>query len=199
MSTNTYNIIHPVYQDPNTYNIEDIKIDFFKSYKIEYNEIYTNKSYDFAPLLNTNGILLKTEFNRKDPLTYIKIKSRDDNADIWLYQVGKHLSFSKIRDGLYSTVPPLTLWIEYPREGEFYLYTLNGFNVESVMKKKLDGKTNISFLNYKEINDQIYMRWSDNVNDATKFHYKKILWSDEGWIKLEDKAKQRQILSGNKH
>ena len=65
MSNNVYNVYHRVPLDPNTYNITDLPIQFLRTYKKEYNEIFTNQSYNYKPLLNTDGMYQLTEFVKK--------------------------------------------------------------------------------------------------------------------------------------
>ena len=190
MSDNVHNINVPVPQDPNTYNIEDLKIEFLKTYKIEYNEFLLNRLYSYAPLADTDGSYQKTEFMRKDPLTFVKLKGKD----VWLHEINNKLFFDKIKSDLYTTKDPLVLWIEYPRENECYLYTLRGYGQEHIIKKTYDKLTNIAYLNYKQVGDQIYMNWVDDVNSASKFHFRKIHWGEISWIKLHDKKIQRKLL-----
>lgn len=194
MSSNIYNINVPVPQDPNTYHINDIKIQFLKDYKKEYNEVLTSKSYQYAPLLNTSGIYQVVEFNYKDSNGYIKLKDKD----MWLYEIDDNLFFDQIKQGLYSVKQPLPIWFQYPREREFIVYKLLGYSVEAVVKKEYDYQYNIAYLHYKEINGKIFMKWTKNVNDATKFHFDTIKWADVSWFKLQDKERQRELLSGNK-
>jgi hypothetical protein len=195
MSDSTYNIIVPVPQDPNTYSVNDIQIEFVKDYKLQYNEIYTNMTYSYAPLLNTDGVYPVVEFTRKDPNGYIKLKGKD----LFLHQRGDQLFFDIIRDGLFSARQPLVLFFEYVREGEFIIYTLAGPQLNALMKTVNDGVSNVKYLHYAEKNGKIFMNWQSNVNNATKMHYNRINWSEFGWIKAQDKEAQRKIKNSNKY
>lgn len=192
MSDNIHNLMVSVPMDPNTVHIPDLKIEFLKDFNKEYNEIFINKTYSFAPLLNTNGVYPKVEFERKDPFGYIKLK----NSNLWLHDENNRLFFDYIREGDFTYRQPLVLWFQYVRERECILFKYLGYNVESTIKKKYDKLTNIAYLNYKEINGKTYVKWVDNINDATKFSYDKIKWNELGWIKLYDKPKQNKLLSG---
>jgi hypothetical protein len=194
MSSDTYNIIVPVPNDPNSYHINDLNIEFLKGYKKEYNEIFTNKNYRYAPLLNTHNVYPVVEFSYKDPNGYIKKK----DSDLWLHEIDGNLLFDHLKPGLFTTRQPLVLWFQYTREREFIVYKLLGYNVEALVKKTYDHQQNIAYLNYRQDGDKIFMRWTRNVNAASKWRYDKIKWNEIGWIKLQSKQKQRELLDGNK-
>ncbi|QKF94536.1 hypothetical protein QKU48_gp1078 [Fadolivirus algeromassiliense] len=193
MSDNIHNVMIPVPMDPNTVHIPSLSIEFLKDFKKEYNEIFTNKPYTFAPLLNTHDVYPMVEFERKDLFGYIKLK----NSDLWLHEDGNNLVFDRIKCGEFTERQPLVLWFEYIREREIIAFKYLGYNVESTIKKKYDKLMNIVYLNYKEDNGKIYIRWVDNRNDATKFAYDKIKWNEWGWIRLHNKPKQYDLLGGN--
>ena len=190
MSNNIYNNIIPVPQDPNTVHVETAKVEFMRDYILEYNEVFPNKGYSYEPLLNTNGVFPKVEFTRKDPLGYMKIKG----ANLWLHENGK-LYFDYIRQSDFYYRQPLVLWFEYVRERECIAYRYRGYGVEKVMKKIYDNQTNVLYINYKEENGRIVVKWVEDRGDATKFVFDKIKWNELGWIKLHDKDVQKQLLS----
>jgi hypothetical protein len=95
---------------------------------------------------------------------------------------------------LYDIKQPLTVWFQYPREREFIVYKLLGYSVEAVVKKQYDKEYNIAYLNYLEVNNKIYMKWTRNVNEATKFHFDKIKWNEISWINFGDKDKPQTAL-----
>jgi len=189
MSTNIFNTIVPVPPDPNTYFIDDLHIEFKKTYKKDYNEYSPNKLYSFMPLLNTNNIYLPVEFNRKNSVGYIKLKDRD----LWLQDDDKKIYFDIIRFQDFDYKQPKIIWFQYTREQELIIYKLLGYHIESTLKKDFDKLTNIAYLNYKQDNNKIYIKWVDDVNDATKFIYDKIKWSQMSWIKLYDKKTQNKL------
>jgi len=194
MSNNIFNIEIPVPIDPNSYRIDDLKIEFMTSFKKEYNEIMLNRTYQFQPLQNTDGVYQKAEFQRKPPFTYLKIK----NKELWLHQDHKNSNlffFDKIRCDDFTYKQPFVVWLQYTREGEFIVYRLLGYGLDSVIKRVHDKLTNIEYLNYNQNNDKINIKWVDDVNLATKFYYKKVKWNEFSWIKLYSKEQQNQLLS----
>ena len=194
MSNNVFNIEIPVPIDPNSYRIDDLKIEFMTSFKKEYNEIMLNRMYQFQPLQNTDDVYLKAEFQRKPPLAYIKMK----NNELWFHQDPKRANlffFDKIRCGDFAPRQPFVIWFEYTREGEFIVYRLLGYGLDNVIKRVHDKLTNIEYLNYNQENDKINIKWVNDVNLATKFYYKKVKWNEFSWIKLYNKEKQNQLLS----
>lgn len=192
MSDNIHNIIVPVPPDPNTIHIPSAQVEFLKNFTKEYNEIFINKTYSFSPLLNTNGVYPKVEFPRKDHFGYMKLK----DSELWLHDENNRLFFDYIRKGDFTKRQPLPLWFEYVRERECIAFKFLGHNVESTIKKKYDKFMNMAYLNYKEINGKIFLKWVENRNDATKFVYDKIKWNEFGWIKLYDKDIQHKLLEG---
>lgn len=191
MSDNIYNNIVPVPFDKNTYIVKDLKIEFMIGYKKEYNEFLTNRIYSYEPLLNTDGAYPIVEFERKYPNGYIKLKNRD----LWLYEKDNKVYFDFIKCGDFTDKQPMVIWFEYVREREVIIYKYLGYNVESVMKKTYDKLTNLAYMNYKQVDDKIYINWVDDINNATKFSYDKIKWNEISWIKLHDKETQNKLLS----
>jgi hypothetical protein len=201
MSNNIYNITYRVPLDWNTYKISDMPVQFLRTFKKEYNEIFTNQFYNYDRLLNTDGVYQSTEFVRKDPITYIKLKDSDN----WLYENVKgvvggkgmvsELFFDKIRMGDYDYLQPLVLWIDYVREGEIVLSKLLGYNAERMTKTVYDGYNNVVYIKYEQQGDKIKFSWVNNINQATKFLYDRFNWDDYGWIKLESRDRQDQLLS----
>ena len=189
MSDNNFNTIVSVPPDPNTYFIDDLKIEFKKTYKKEYNEINSNRLYKFMPLYNTNNIYLPVEFSRKDTVGYIKLKDKE----LWFQDDGKNIYFDVIRFGDYNYKQPKIIWFQYTREQELIVFKFLGSGVESILKKEYNGLTNMSYLNYSQDKDKVYMKWVDDVNDATKFIYDKIKWDQMSWIKLYDTTAQKKF------
>lgn len=204
MSNNIYNITYRVSLDPNTYIIRDMPVQFLRSFEKEYNEIFTNQYYSYDRLLNTDGAYQLTEFVRKDPVTYIKMKDKD----LWLYEdlngivdgdggagIVTKLYFDKIQMGYFAKRQPLNLMIDYTREGEIVLYKLLGYNAERMYKTIYDGFTNVVYIKYEQDGEKLNFTWVKNVNQATKFLYDRFAWDDFGWIKLESRKRQDELLS----
>lgn len=198
MSNNIYNR-DPL--GPNSYYVSELPVQFLRTFKKEYNEVFTNKYYNYERLLNTDGVYQLTEFVRKDTVTLIKLKDKD----VWLYEDVKgmiggpgmiiRLYFDKITMGQYDYNQPLVLSIDYLREGEFVLYKLLGYNAERMTKTVYDGYNNVVYIKYEQQGNKISFSWVDNLEQATKFFYDRFNWVDYGWIKLESKQKQNELLS----
>ena len=193
MSNNIHNVIVPVPFDKNTYAIKDLNIEFMIGFKKDYNEFLTNKLYNYQPLVDTDGAYPKVEFERKYPMGYIKLKNRD----LWLHEKDNNVFFDVIKCDVFTEKQPMVIWFEYVREREVIAYKYLGHGIESIIKKTYDKLTNISYLNYKQVGDQIYINWVNNINDATKFSYDKIKWNEFSWIKLHGKDTQKQLLAGD--
>lgn len=193
MSNNIYNVMIPVPLDENRYKIDDLIIEFMTDFRKEYNEIMTNRSYNFQPLLNTDGVYQKADFLRKTPFGYIKLKGKD----LWLYEnpYNRKLVFTPIQCGLYTEKQPYVFWFDYTREGEFIVYKYQGYGLENVIKKTDWGFTNVEYLNYSQKNNQVYVKWVNDINLATKFYYDKIKWNEFSWIKIPNKNKKEKLLS----
>lgn len=167
---NTFNNKNIIISDPNTFSIDTINIEFLKSIEKEVNIELPNKSYTFYPLYGTNDIYPKIEFNRKDSVGYIKQK----NSSKWFYD--DEVDFDYLKQSLFTVKRPRVVWFTYPREGEFIVQKYIGQNIEGVMK--IDNNT--LYLVYSHNG----LKWSSNINDATKFVFDKIKWSSFSWIKL---------------
>jgi len=204
MSSNVYNVYYRVPFDANTYYISDMPVQFLRSHEKEYNEVFSNQYYNFDRLLNTDGAYQLTEFTRKDPNTYVKLKDKD----MWLYEDMKgvidgsggagivtKLYFDKITMGDYNYNQPLVLFIDYIREGEIVLYKLLGYNAERMYRTIYDGYSNVVYIKYEQHGDKIKFSWVNDIQLATKFLYDKFTWSDYSWFKLESRKRQNELLS----
>ena len=49
MSDDIYNVVVPVPMDANTFSMNEIKIEFVKDIKREYNEFLLNRFYNYQP------------------------------------------------------------------------------------------------------------------------------------------------------
>lgn len=190
MSNNIYNIIYKVPTDPNTYHLKDIPIEFIKDYQKEHNPILPNMSYNFQTLDHTNNTYPKVEFQRKDPVGYIKLK----NSSKWFYEDKSDFDF--IRCGNFASLQPIVVWFEYVRENEVIAYKLVSNDIKRKNRdyqSKEQSFSNVKYLHYEYKNNQVKLSWVNNINLATKFIYEKVKWSDEGWIKLLTKE-ERKLL-----
>lgn len=193
MSTNVFDTYVFASPDKNTYNIDDLNIDFLIGFKKEYNEFSLNRFYDYRPLDNTYGVYPKVEFDRKYPMGYIKMKDKD----LWLYEKNNKLYFDLITCGDFTEEPPLVVWFDYPKEGQVVVFKYLGYGLESIIKRTTDKITNLIYMNYTQNGNNVRINWVNNVNDATKFVYKQIRWNDMTWIKLHNKDTQNKLLSGS--
>jgi hypothetical protein len=183
MSTNTFNLMVTVPADPNTYKMDDLFIEFPKSYKKEYNEMQPNVSYSFNFLYGTNDIYPMVEFRRKDSMGYIKMK----NKDLWFNDDEKKgVYFDIIQCGEFSYNQPKVIWFQYPRESEVIIFKYLGYGLDSIIKERVRGITNVMYLSYKQDSKNVYLTWVPDIDDATKFIYDTIKWNELGWIKLND-------------
>ena len=184
-------VVKPVKKE-NVYNIDDIKIEFMKDFHREYNEFLPNKTYDFYPIENTHGAFPKVEFDRKDPIAYIKLKGKD----LWLYINNNGPYFDLVPFEDFTFKQPFVVWFEYPIENEVLVCRYLGYGLDSTIKTIYDKVTNIRYLDYKEVGDKIYINWVENVADATTFNFNKIVWvdtdPDNAYIKPKVKPKPKK-------
>lgn len=162
----------PINEIDNTTNINDIKIEFVKSYHKENNENNMNQFYDFYPLADTDKIYPLVEFRRKDPLGYIKIRGND----LFLHRDNK---LSLISGECPYVTQPLVIWFSYLYERIFVVYRFYGQGLNNIYKKR--DPQNFYYLNYKEDDKKIYIKWTKSLEDATKFQYSEIIWSQVRW------------------
>ena len=170
----------------NIFNVNNLHISFKKHYILEYNEFRINSFYDYSPIYNNkkiidDGTFLNTEFNRRDRLTYIKLK------DKWLYKMNKKLYFSKINCRLFSRHQPLVFWIEYLKDNQFILSVFEGRGLDNITQNNVVRIDNNQFLIYNFINNKIEIKFVDDINYATRFVFSKPLWNEFSWIKLKEK------------
>lgn len=179
MSTNTYNIMSPVIVDPNRYKLSDLKIEFKKDFKKSYNILQNTGSYtDYTLIPNTNNIYLPTEIEKNDPVSYIKLKDKD----LWLHMDdSNNFFFDKIRMGDYYYRKPLIVWFNYNKGDEMVMYKYFGKGLPHINETKNEGISNIMYINYKQVNNDIYMKWVYNINDATKIITEKVQPSECMW------------------
>ena len=116
-----------------------------------------------------------------------------DILSLKIKNYGFNIYFDVIRFGDYDYKQPKIIWFQYTREQELIVFKFLGSGVESILKKEYNGLTNMSYLNYSQDKDKVYMKWVDDVNDATKFIYDKIKWDQMSWIKLYDTTAQKKF------
>ena len=144
-------------------DIDKIKIEFKKHYKKESLDISPSVYYNFYPVVAPYKKIYKNvEFTRKDALGYIKLRG----WDYFLYDN----EFQKVHcdEKGFTHKQPQLVWIQYLREPTFVVYKTIGY-----------ANVIMEFLVYKEIDDTIKINWSQNINDATVFHFEYVLWSQK--------------------
>ncbi len=176
----------------NKYMIDDLKITFCKSTKLEYNETWLNMFYDYQPIHNTNGIYPKVQFNRRDSNGYIKL----NGSNKWLYydEPSKQSFWSETSDRYFE---PLFVWFNYSPVREITVKRYLGKNVEGVMENIYEQLYNTKFLKYVQTPTQIKVSWVDTEKDATKFYYDEVLWSDVSWNKTLSLDQQHKLLENS--
>lgn len=190
MSSNVYNAISPILVDPNRYILSDLKIEFKKSFLKSYNELPNTQSYiEYNLISNTNDIYLPTEINKNDSVSYIKLKGKD----LWLHMdANNNFYFDIIRKQDFYYRQPLVIWFLYNKGDEMIMYKYFGEWIAKVNEVKNEGISNMMYINYKQINDDIYINWTNNINDATKIITEKVQPSDYMW-------KTKVTIERNKH
>jgi len=148
-------------------SVNNLNISFVKSFT-KHNFIFPENSFkDFTPFYTNHNCKNYdiTNFNKKDPLTYLKFKCHN----LWLYEnYDGSLGFDFLRrnyNGFSDYIQPLVLFIHYINESNFILYTHRNF-----------GNPNLLYLVYYEItiNDYIHfiINWSSDYTHATVFNFK---------------------------
>ena len=190
MSTNIYNIMSPVLVDTNRYKISDLKIEFKKSFLKSYNSIENTQSYiEYNLIPNTNDIYLPTEISKYDSVSYIKLKGKD----LWLHtDSNNNFFFDKIRKEDFYYRQPLVVWFNYNKGDEMVMYKNFGKGLSKINETKNEGISNIMYINYKQINNDIYMDWVYNINDATKIITEKITPAEYVWS-------TKVVINKNRH
>lgn len=128
-----YNYKYKYNYSPNylTYNINNIKIEFVKSFLKEYADNSTNTLYNYAPLINPNNKFLPVEFTRFDPIGYIKLKHRE----LWVYENDiNNLYFHTLKKGLFWWDAPNVIWFDYNTIDTFIVYKFKGYGLMSLME-----------------------------------------------------------------
>lgn len=162
---------------PNVYRVKDLAIEFVKDFKTD-NKHQVNVFNDYGPLLDTSDNYLPTEFSRRDPVTYIKIKGED----LWLYEKDQQLYFDRIESDLfYKYRQPYVLWLNYLGENTFILYKQLGYGLNNVMGHIYNRNSNVIYVNYTQHNGRISMRWTTDIRFATRFVYDFITWDQFDW------------------
>lgn len=192
MSTNIYNIMSPPLMDPNRYKISDLKIEFKKSFLKSYNDIPNTQSYILYNLVpNTNDIYLPTEISRYDSTTYIKLKDKD----LWLHtDSNNNFFFDVIREEDFYYRQPLVVWFKYNKADEMVMYKYFGKGLSKINDMVNEGISNIMYINYKQINNDIYMNWVYDINLATKIITERVQPSESMWTKQVVIDKNRHSL-----
>jgi hypothetical protein len=165
--------------DLNRYQLNDMDIEFKKSYIKSYNEESNTQSYlEYGLIPNTNNIFLPTETNRKDSVTYIKLKDKD----LWLHMDDNNkFFFDIIRKQDFYYRQPLAIWLKYNKGNEMLMFKYFGKGLNRVNDIINEGISNIMYINYKQKDGKIYMEWTYDINKATKIIGNKIDRSEYVW------------------
>lgn len=190
MSNNIFNVMSPIMVDLNRYQLNDMDIEFKKSYIKSYNEESNTQSYvEYGLIPNTNNIFLPTETNRKDSVTYIKLKGKD----LWLHMDDNNkFFFDIIRKQDFYYRQPLTIWLKYNKGNEMLMFKYFGKGLNRVNDIINEGISNIMYINYKQEKGKIFMEWTYDINKATKIIGDKIDRSEYVW-------KTKVIIDKHKH
>lgn len=190
MSNNIFNVMSPIMIDLNRYQLNDMDIEFKKSYIKSYNEESNTQSYvEYGLIPNTNNIFLPTETNRKDSVTYIKLKGKD----LWLHMDDNNkFFFDIIRKQDFYYRQPLTIWLKYNKGNEMLMFKYFGKGLNRVNDIINEGISNIMYINYKQEQGKIFMEWTYDINKATKIIGDKIDRSEYVW-------KTKVIIDKHKH
>jgi hypothetical protein len=169
----------PVLVDLNRYKLGDLQIEFKKSFIKSYNTLPNTQSYiGYSLLPNTNDIYLPTEINRNDSTSYIKLKGRD----LWLHtDNNNNFYFDIIRKESFYYRQPLVVWFQYNKGEEMIMRKFFGKGLYSNSDIINGGINNIMYINYKQLNGQIYMNWTKDINSATKIIIEKPTSADAMW------------------
>lgn len=190
MSNNIFNVMSPIMVDLNRYQLNDMDIEFKKSYIKSYNEESNTQSYvEYGLIPNTNNIFLPTETNRKDSVTYIKLKGKD----LWLHMDDNNkFFFDIIRKQDFYYRQPLTIWLKYNKGNEMLMFKYFGKGLNRVNDIINEGISNIMYINYKQEKGKIFMEWTYDINKATKIIGNKIDRSEYVW-------KTKVVIDKHKH
>lgn len=139
----------------------NINIEFIKSIDKEIIHMPNNSYFNYS-LFDTDflyGKFPKTEFNRQDQLTYIKLK----NNNVFLYyDKKKKFHFLPIHHNKKKTFfindQPLVFWIKYLEHPVFILYIIDPDNYNI-----------INYIVYT--NHNLTFKFDTNVNNATHFQF----------------------------
>jgi len=153
-------------------DVNAINIMFCKDYKKELDVYLKNAYLNYAPINSNinNRLYKKTEFYRKDPITYIKHR----RANLWAYQ-GKdgNLIWDNLqceKNGFSNKVPQV-FYIEYFDNKTFILYINKNF-----------GSDRLLYLKYSENGPTNTIEWTTEIMYATFFHWDTIEWRELTWL-----------------
>lgn len=179
MSDNIYNVMSPILIDPNRYNVNDLKIEFKKNFLKSYEQINNNKiNLGYHPVTYIDNTYLPVDFNMYDSTSYIKLKGQD----LWLHvDQNNNFFFDIIREEGYYYRKPLIIWFFYNKDNQMVMYEYSGKGLAKINETLFGGFSNILYINYKQTDKDIYMEWTNDVNDATKILLDKVQWSDYVW------------------
>ncbi len=184
MSTNIYNVMSPIIIDPNRYKISELNVEFKKSFTKSYMDVRQNQYYNYGVVPNTDNIFLPTEFNKNDSTSYIKLK----DSDLWLHTDNNNkFFFDIIRKEDFYYRQPLVVWLLHNKNDEIVLYKYFGKEIAKINEVINGGISNMMYIKYKQINGNIMMNWTNDINDATKIITEKIEWSDYNWKYVNNK------------
>lgn len=156
-------------------DISKLSIEFYRDFEKEFFDVPQNAYLNYEPwnFKQKFGTFPEVNFSKKDPTVLIMHKDSKEKGmdkELWLHEDNNKFTFRKleqIKNG-FDTQPPLILWVEYLKEPTFLLYKIEGIGIT---KKK--------YLSYAEVNGYIYMKWNDNMNDASIFSYgTNVDWSE---------------------
>lgn len=187
---NTFNVMSPILVDLNRYQLNDMDIEFKKSYIKSYNEEYNTQSYiEYGLVPDTNNIFLPTETNRKDSVTYIKLKGKD----LWLHMDDNNkFYFDIIRKQDFYYRQPLVIWLKYNKGNEMLMFKYFGKGLNRTNDIINEGISNMMYIAYKQKDGKIFMEWTYDINNATKIIGNKIDRSEYVW-------KTKVVIDKHKH
>ena len=178
MSTNIFNVMSPILIDTNRYVMSDLKIEFKKTFIKSETVMQPNQLYNFQAIPNTDNINLPVEISKYDSNSYIKLK----NQDLWLHMdTNNNLFFDIIRQEDFYYRQPLSIWFYYNKDDEMVMQKYFGKGLAQINEVINGGFSNTRYIIYKQVGNDIYMSWTNDVMKATKIIIERIESSDYAW------------------